>query len=139
MEAVLRGRGFGKLQHDGRHVWPQALLLGLSGRLHLPEGPERVRVLDAIGVLENADADFALLRHTMTHDPTKKNFRDEAYHNVTRSRGKHQQTEHARPTPRSTNVSGARNTVGRTIWARDPTANGRRFSRFSSRAQHNFI
>ena len=68
-------------------------MLGLSGRLHLPEGPERVRVLDAIGVLENADADFALLRNTMTHDPNKKNFRDEAYHNVTRSRGKHQQTE----------------------------------------------
>ena len=68
-------------------------MLGLSGRLHLPEGPERVRVLDAIGVLENADADFALLRNSMTHDPNKKNFRDEAYHNVTRSRGKHQQTD----------------------------------------------
>jgi len=27
------------------------------------------------------------------YDPNKKNFRDEAYHNVTRSRGKHQQTE----------------------------------------------
>ena len=75
--------------------------------LHLPDSPKRVRVLDAIGVLENADADFALLRNTMTHDPNKKNFRDEAYHNVTRSRGKHQQTE-SNPCLRSIDYSNTR-------------------------------
>jgi len=92
LEAVIRGQPFAELQHDGRHLWPQALFLGLSGRLHMKEGPARVRVLDAIGLLEQADADFSLLRSTMTHDHSKKNLRDEAYHNATRNRGGHQQT-----------------------------------------------
>lgn len=92
LEAVIRGQPFAELQHDGRHLWPQALLLGLSGRLHMKEGPARVRVLDAIGLLEQADADFSLLRSTMTHDHSKKNVRDELYHNATRERGGHQQT-----------------------------------------------